>query len=188
MPFTEGEHCLPYPTRRAGFVAIGAAATSLIFPVRAQQQPSRSNLPSTPNLEIDPYYPIQKPIVQNADLTRVKGRKGRAEGRTILLAARVLGSDGTPVRNATIEIWQADTNGRYGHPAEPEGPAVDRSFPSFSRRKTEANGRFSFLTVKPGAYQAQGILSGNKPYMRAPAHSLRYYRKVRTAHHTHVFS
>ena len=139
MPSTEGEHCLPYPTRRAGFVAIGAAATSLIFPVRAQQQPSRSNLPSTPNLEIDPYYPIQKPIDQNADLTRVKGRKGRAEGRTILLAARVLGSDGTPVRNATIEIWQADSNGDYRS-----------NFNGYGRIATDDRGAFSFTTIKPG--------------------------------------
>jgi len=119
-------------------------------------------------MEIGPYYPVEKPSDQNSDLTRVKGRKVRAKGRIILLAGRVLGPDGSPVRNATIEIWQADSNGRYGHPAEPEGPPADPGFQGFSRQKTDADGRFSFLTMKPGAYQARGILSGNAPYMRAP--------------------
>ncbi len=154
-----------HATRRTTILSLGAFGASAMLPARAQPAP----LPYTPTLEVGPYYPVKKPKDQNADLTRVQGRKGRAAGQIILLAGRVLTPDGSPVRNATLEIWQADTNGRYGHPVEPEeGPPPDPSFQGYSRQKTDGEGRFSFVTVKPGAYRARGVLSGNAPYLRAP--------------------
>ncbi|GBD44498.1 Protocatechuate 3,4-dioxygenase alpha chain [bacterium HR40] len=67
-------------------------------------------------------------------------------GERILLRGRVLDGAGEPVEDALLEIWQADASGRY--PTEAPGEA--RGFRGFGRCGTDAEGRFSFETVKPG--------------------------------------
>lgn len=59
----------------------------------------------------------------------------------------VLDGEGAPVDDAMVEIWQADAEGRY---APPEQPAPPGSFTGFGRCGTDAEGRFWFVTVKPG--------------------------------------
>jgi protocatechuate 3,4-dioxygenase alpha subunit len=74
-------------------------------------------------------------------------------------AVRVFGVvfDGAsePVPDALLEIWQANRAGRYAHPADqPSAPPLERSFTGFGRCATDAEGRFEFVTVKPGAVAA----------------------------------
>jgi len=58
---------------------------------------------------------------------------------------------GEVVPDAMVEIWQANRAGRYNHPADDrEDLSFDESFLGFGRSGTDAGGRFSFLTVKPG--------------------------------------
>jgi protocatechuate 3,4-dioxygenase alpha subunit len=73
-----------------------------------------------------------------------------AAGERIRIEGRVIDGDGQPVPDAMIEIWQADGQGRYAHPADRRALANTR-FKGFGRSDTDAQGRFRFATVKPGA-------------------------------------
>ena len=72
-------------------------------------------------------------------------------GEHITLAFRVIDGDGLPTPgDSMIELWQADSQGRYRHPLDPRSFAADESFFGFGRLETDANGVCVFETVKPG--------------------------------------
>ena len=71
-------------------------------------------------------------------------------GERIVVAGAVVDGDGAAVPDALLEIWQADADGKYGCD-EPEGAAMqERRFRGFGRVATDEQGRFQFVTVKPG--------------------------------------
>lgn len=76
------------------------------------------------------------------------------EGQRIRLEGRVLDGEGAPVSDAMIEIWQADPQGRYAHPADAR--AGNLAFSGFGRcgTGTDPEQRFVFETLKPGAIDA----------------------------------
>ena len=116
---------------------------------------AQGSLAPTPLEIMGPFYPVLKPLDQDADLTRVAGRHGTAAGQVIELSGRVLNGQGKPVPNAKIELWQANTHGRYDHPSDPNTTApLDPYFQGYSTQKTDAWGRYRFRTIKPGAYPA----------------------------------
>jgi len=84
-------------------------------------------LPRTPDQILGPFYPL-KELPQTADLTRVPGRSGRAEGLVLNIMGRVLNLAGQPVRDAKVEVWQANTHGRYTHPSDPNPAPLDPNF------------------------------------------------------------
>ena len=93
---------------------IAAAGTAgLSTPILAQPR-----LPRTPGQILGPFYPVGAKAAQTTDLTLVPGRGGKAEGQVLYVGGRVLNLAGEPVRNAEIEIWQANQNGRYTHPSD----------------------------------------------------------------------
>jgi protocatechuate 3,4-dioxygenase, alpha subunit len=71
-------------------------------------------------------------------------------GTKIRVEGRVLDGDGLPINDAMIEIWQADAQGRYAHPAD-NRPRPNTRFMGFGRSATDKNGVFSFDTIKPGS-------------------------------------
>lgn len=71
-------------------------------------------------------------------------------GERILIEGRVLDGEGEPVLDALVEIWQADANGIYGHPADARHEQADPHFRGFGRSETTDEGRFWFKTVRPG--------------------------------------
>jgi protocatechuate 3,4-dioxygenase alpha subunit len=72
-------------------------------------------------------------------------------GQRIRIEGRVLDGDGAPVPDAVVEIWQANANGRYHHPADARASiALDSAFIGFGRSGTDDTGAFWFETVKPG--------------------------------------
>jgi protocatechuate 3,4-dioxygenase alpha subunit len=74
-----------------------------------------------------------------------------AEGEHITLIFRVIDGDGLPTPgDSMIELWQADSQGRYQHPADPRFAEADKNFSGFGRLETNANGVCVFETVKPG--------------------------------------
>ena len=77
------------------------------------------------------------------------------EGQRIRVEGRVFDGAGATVPDALIEIWQADAQGRYAHPADPHGG--NASFKGFGRfgTGTDKQRRFIFATVKPGAVDAE---------------------------------
>lgn len=108
----------------------------------------------TPEVTMGPFYPILKPLDTDADLTAVSGKTGRAAGTIIHVAGRVLDQKGKPVAGAKIEIWQANTYGRYSHPSDPNTAQLDPNFQGYAVLKTDNEGRYRFKTIKPGAYPA----------------------------------
>ncbi|KQU03608.1 protocatechuate 3,4-dioxygenase subunit alpha [Rhizobium sp. Leaf453] len=71
-------------------------------------------------------------------------------GRRITISGRVLDGTGTPLRDALIEIWQADASGLYNSPSELRGSA-DPNFAGWGRCPTHGEtGEYRFETIKPG--------------------------------------
>lgn len=85
-----------------------------------------------------------------ADLTR--GPHGEAVGQRIVVAGRVLDSNGAPLPDTLVEIWQANASGRYAHARDGWPGSLDPNFSGAGRIMTDAEGGYRFLTVKPGAY------------------------------------
>jgi protocatechuate 3,4-dioxygenase, alpha subunit len=72
-------------------------------------------------------------------------------GQRIVLTGRILDGDGAPLSDALVEIWHADAEGIYPHPADPRHSAVDPHFRGFGRSDTLHEGqRYRFETVMPG--------------------------------------
>src|SRR5712675_3509890 len=130
-----------------------SAITGVASVVSTRFAMARTVVPRTPEQILGPFYPL-KPLDQNADLTRVSGRPGRAEGQVLIVTGRVLNLNGEPVRNAKIEIWQANAHGRYTHPSDTNPAPLDPNFEGFAMQATDAEGRYRFKTIKPGAYPA----------------------------------
>lgn len=86
----------------------------------------------------------------DADLT--KQSAGEPLGERIIVSGRVLDEDARPVRNALIEVWQANAAGRYLHKGDQHDAPLDPNFTGCGRALTDERGRYRFVTIKPGAY------------------------------------
>lgn len=84
------------------------------------------------------------------DLTRQ--HTGEPLGERIFVSGRVLDENSRPVRNALIEIWQANAAGRYKHKNDTHHAPLDPNFSGYGRVLTDDLGRYHFTTIKPGAY------------------------------------
>ena len=103
-------------------VLAGAAAVALPTPAAAE-----AVLKRTPDQILGPFYPL-KELPQTADLTTIPGRPGRAEGQVINVTGHVLNLAGQPVRDAKVEVWQANSHGRYTHPSDDNPAPLDPNF------------------------------------------------------------
>ena len=86
----------------------------------------------------------------DSDLTRQ--HDGEPLGERIVVSGRLLGSDGKPLAGQLVEIWQANAAGRYLHEVDTHDAPLDPNFSGGGRCLTDADGRYRFVTVKPGAY------------------------------------
>ncbi|MDO9502126.1 protocatechuate 3,4-dioxygenase subunit beta [Falsiroseomonas sp.] len=75
-----------------------------------------------------------------------------AQGQLIHVGGRVLDEDGRPVAGAIVELWQANAGGRYFHPIDQRDAPLDPNFIGNGRTRSDAEGRYGFFTIKPGAY------------------------------------
>ncbi len=92
----------------------------------------------TADLILGPFYPQVKPRDTDADLTLVRGHGQRAAGQVVQLSGRVTNLRAEPVRNARIEIWQANTHGRYAHPSDPNtNSSIDPDFQGYAMQRTD---------------------------------------------------
>jgi protocatechuate 3,4-dioxygenase alpha subunit len=72
----------------------------------------------------------------------------------VTIEGTITDADGTPIDDALVEIWQANANGRYDHPADTRSVPLEPGFKGFGRVPTNAAGGFRFTTIKPGAVPA----------------------------------
>ena len=118
---------------------------------------SAQRLVPTSSQDLGPFYPVLRSRDSDADLTRVRGARGIAQGTPINVVGRVLDRNGNPVRGAQIELWQANAVGRYDHPGDTQSVgALDPNFQGYAMLATDRDGNFKFRTIKPGAYKIPG--------------------------------
>jgi protocatechuate 3,4-dioxygenase, alpha subunit len=98
---------------------------------------SRPDLIATPSQTVGPFFAIG--TCAQDGLGRLAGPGAR--GERISLSIQVLDGEGQPVADSMIELWQADADGKYG---------VDRDFSGFGRLASDASGRGTFETIRPG--------------------------------------
>ena len=77
-------------------------------------------------------------------------------GERITIEMHVFDHDGLPLKDAMIELWQANAAGRYNHAEDTQAKPLDATFQGFGRLSTDANGRVVFHTIKPGAVPGLG--------------------------------
>ena len=86
------------------------------------------------------------------DLSRRTPDGPRAIGQFISVSGRVVDQDGAPVAGAVIELWQANSAGKYIHELDRHEAPLDPNFTGQGRLITDADGEYRFLSIKPGAY------------------------------------
>lgn len=86
----------------------------------------------------------------DGDLTR--HHDGEPQGERIIVAGRLLDEDGRAIPGALLEVWQANAAGRYRHAKDNHPAPIDPNFTGAGRVVTDADGRYQFTTIKPGAY------------------------------------
>jgi len=146
---------------------LSIAVITIIQPRDERSQPARI----VPGYPQTPWRNPQQPLLQRpptlSELTgplevakRVRLLGGdiaghgerQAIGQLIHLRVRVLDEDGAPVAGTVVEIWQANSAGRYIHPNDDDHAPVDANFYGAARLVTDESGAFELRTVKPGAY------------------------------------
>jgi protocatechuate 3,4-dioxygenase beta subunit len=99
------------------------------------------------------------------DLTLNARVNGEPLGERIIVAGRVMDERGRPVRDTLVELWQCNAAGRYVHTVDRHDAPLDPNFLGAGRCITDKDGRYRFLTIKPGAYPW-----GNHPNAWRPNH------------------
>lgn len=106
---------------------------------------------------IGPFFPPRFFQPGDNDLTRVSAdAAATAQGDAFVLRGVVMKEGRIPVPNAILEIWQADCNGRFRHPNDPESAAADPDFLGWGRAWTTVQGEYAFRSVQPGSYVENG--------------------------------
>ncbi|HXX48753.1 MAG TPA: protocatechuate 3,4-dioxygenase subunit beta [Myxococcota bacterium] len=95
------------------------------------------------------------------DLTRQAA--GEPLGERISVSGRIVDEDGGPLPGQLIEIWQANAAGRYAHPVDQHAAPLDPHFSGVGRCMSDAEGRYRFVTIKPGAYPWQNHANAWRP-------------------------
>lgn len=122
--------------------------------ISLQQSASEITGPTFGHNDIDP--------VDN-DLIRNYAKAGDPVGERIIVHGRVLDEDARPVAGTLVEIWQANASGRYRHKKDHYLGALDPNFGGCGRTITDAEGRYSFRTIKPGAYPWRNWVNNWRP-------------------------
>lgn len=108
---------------------------------------------------------VPKGFVRNGDNDLTIHGKSAPLGEKMILTGRLLDADGRPIRRSLVEIWQANASGRYAHPGDQHEAPLDPNFLGKGRTLTDDEGRYRFVTVKPGSYPWR-----NHPYAWRPQH------------------
>jgi len=132
------------PARRRLILAAAGLATAALPGVVAA-------LLATPQQMRGPFYPDRMPLDQDNDLTRLMDGDA-SQGEITDLSGRVVELSGRPVKDALVEIWQCDANGRYIHKGDEGGRPRDPGFQGYGKTRSDSDGGYRFRTIKPVPY------------------------------------
>jgi protocatechuate 3,4-dioxygenase alpha subunit len=104
------------------------------------------SLHATTSQTVGPFFTIG---LRRLNKTNLLGPE--VSGEKISIEGRVLDGNGKPVPDAMLEIWQANSHGRYAHPEDDQNNQLEPGFQGFGRIGADENAGFVFTTVKPGA-------------------------------------
>jgi protocatechuate 3,4-dioxygenase beta subunit len=148
------------------------AIAGRVLPVVVNDRESESRTPASrlyriPEAARDPYAPCPPPPSLRAgenDLTRLAPGRRQASGEAIAITGRILDEDLRPVRRTLVEVWNANTHGRYSHTSDAgNGAPLDPDFYGFGRLLTDDDGRYVLRTIRPGAYVARKDIGWWRP-------------------------
>jgi protocatechuate 3,4-dioxygenase beta subunit len=109
-------------------------------------------LTKTPKQAEGPFYPDKLPLDTDNDLILINDSLTPGVGEVTHFSGSVKTPAGSPVRNALVEIWQADTDGNYIHSKSRGGGNRDKNFQGYGRFLTGATGEYYFRCLKPTPY------------------------------------
>ena len=104
------------------------------------------SLQATTSQTVGPYFSIGLTRLKKDNLASTE-----VSGERITISGRVLDGDGAGVPDAMLEIWQANSHGKYAHPEDKQNKNLEAAFQGYGRIPTDANGAFRFQTIKPGS-------------------------------------
>jgi len=137
----------PVAPRRAFLRQLGLGAVFFAVPGAFAEELSRKTAP----VEEGPFYPPQLPLDTDNDLIIVNNSITPAVGQITHLSGRLMDAGGSPIRNATIEIWEVDSMGVY-LADRPRHEKYDANFQGFGRFLTGSTGEYYFRAIKPVSY------------------------------------
>lgn len=117
----------------------------------------------TPSQTIGPFFSLGLIREGDDDLACLSPGQPRAQGIPIVVSGRITDEEGRPVRKALIELWQANRWGKYDHPDDTTDAPLDPNFKGWARVMTDAEGRYRFRSIKPGAYPNPGYDNWMRP-------------------------
>ena len=89
--------------------------------------------------------------------------KGEPIGERIIVSGRVLDENGKATPHTLVEIWQANAAGRYPHKTDQHNAPIDRNFSGAGRTLSDAEGRYRFVTIRPGEYPWRNHYNALRP-------------------------
>ena len=118
-------------------------------------------IPVTPSETTGPQFPTSAIPRKAFDLT--KQHKGEPLGERIVVSGRLQDEDGRPIRHSLVEIWQANSAGRYLHKNDQHAAPLDPNFTGVGHTLTDDDGQYKFVTIRPGAYPWKNHVNAWRP-------------------------
>ncbi len=126
---------------------------------------NRTSCEVSPKQMMGPFYPIHEQGDKDVNLTRIKNtsparigeQEGIAEGEIIYVKGQVLDERCQPVFGAAVEIWQANSKGKYTHERDFNPAPIDPNFQAWGKTVTDQEGFYAFRTIKPAPYPLDAL-------------------------------
>jgi protocatechuate 3,4-dioxygenase beta subunit len=139
-----------WETTAAGY-ALGYRFDIVLSGREGTPMETESGLQATTSQTVGPFFSIGMDWMKRDDFAAAG-----TPGERVTVAGRVLDGDGEPIPDAVLEIWQANSHGRYAHAEDRQPKPLVAGFPGYGRVGTDERGRFRFTTVKPGPVPGPG--------------------------------
>ena len=129
----------------------------LSTPFANQTKAASGDCKKTPPQSKGPFYKVPSKIFNN-DMTN----NGKAIGKKIKVYGKILDNKCKPITNASLDIWQANSFGKYNHKADLSRSRKDNDFFGYMRLLSNEKGEYNFNTILPGSYKV------SKDFTRTP--------------------